>query len=160
MAGVIPIEPDVRSGRTLHLMDLENLRGRSRMTLGEALATVQAYARVATFGPDDLVRLACNAGLYWTVQQDLPGHWDVRPADGRDGADRALLANLDPPFVARRFERLVVGSGDHIFTDLALQVRALGPEVWAVSRRGSLHHELRNAVSRPLHLLTEADTPV
>ena len=152
MAGLIDREPDVRSGRALHLIDLENLSGDPRMDLGRAVATVNAYLRTAACGPDDLVRLACNARLYWRVKQDLPADWDVRPANGSDGADRALLASVDAVFVARRFDRLVVGSGDGIFTELALHVRALGPDVWSVSRPGALHHELRNSVSRPLVL--------
>jgi hypothetical protein len=152
VAGLVPIEPDVGTGRTLHLLDLENLSGHPRMGRSEAVTTVHAYLDLVGFGPTDLVRLACNPDLYWVIEQDLPPDWDVRPAGGANGADRALLANVDPFLVARRFHRLVIGSGDHAFTDLALQVRALGPDVWSVSRRGSLHHELRNSVSRSLSL--------
>ena len=34
---------------------------------------------------------------------------------GRDGADTMLLAQMPPELVAKRFARLVVGSGDGIF---------------------------------------------
>ena len=38
---------------------------------------------------------------------------------GPNSADHALLANADPDWVATRFNRLVIASGDGIFTSTA-----------------------------------------
>ena len=60
-------------------------------------------------------------------------HWApaiLRLAHGPDGADKALIADaaglLDASDIGSRFEDVVIGSGDHIFSFTALRFRKAG----------------------------------
>jgi hypothetical protein len=142
------IDADVPEGRTLHLIDVENLAGGPHVSAEVAHAAIDHYQRTAQWQPTDLTRLACNPWLFMKLAFDLPAGGLTRFGHGADGADRALLAGLDPETVTRRFHRLVIGSGDHCFTDLAAGVRALGGDAWVISRHGSLSRDLERAASR------------
>src|SRR5438270_1347770 len=87
----------------------------------------------------DLVTIAANPGLVYEFLWDLPVECAVHAANGPDGADLALLAHAAPEFVAGRASRLVIGSGDHIFIERALQARAAGVGVLVVSRPSAIH---------------------
>jgi hypothetical protein len=85
------------------------------------------------------VYVAANPGLAQEFVWRLPVQCNLHTAHGRDGADLALLAHAAPEFVGRRAERLVIGSGDHIFISRALQARALGVGVLVVARGDAVH---------------------
>ncbi|MBV8952321.1 MAG: hypothetical protein JOZ99_15715 [Actinobacteria bacterium] len=127
------------SGRTLHLVDLENLIGDARAASSTALQVFERYLALAEWRDGDLVYVATNPALASRIVWDLRVPCHRATACGPDGADRALLNVVSPDFVARRVERLVIGSGDHIFIQRALQVRELGTGVAVVSRPASLH---------------------
>lgn len=59
----------------------------------------------------------------------------VRAGTGPDAADHLLLAQAAPEFVTRRADRVVIGSGDHIFIVRALAVRSSGVGVLVIARR-------------------------
>lgn len=85
----------------------------------------------------------------------------VRRTRGVDGADRLLLEAAEPADVARRFARVVVGSGDHIFTELVIELDRRSVDVAVVSRPEALAGRLRVAVRlsaccRPWTLLNKA----
>jgi hypothetical protein len=71
--------------------------------------------------------------------------WFVSPAHGIqrrvrggvDGPDLALLDAYDLPHAADRFDELVIGSGDHAFTDLAIAACNLGLRTHQVIGCGS-----------------------
>jgi hypothetical protein len=131
------------AGRTLHVIDVENLVGGSRAgaaAVGPALAAYRATVHVAT---DDHVvlgsgpTLAVAAGLAWPGAQLRVGH-------GVDGADRALLASVEPGFVAAHYDRVVVASGDHAFAGLIAALRARRVAVVTIARdRLSLSADVR-----------------
>src|SRR4051812_14471354 len=104
--------------RTLHLVDLENLVG-DPMASGaaalDALDALDRYLTTAGHQDGDHVVLAANPGLVRTVMFDLPVPCNAHAVPGTDGADLMLLEQAEPGFVAARFGRLVVGSGDHEF---------------------------------------------
>jgi hypothetical protein len=52
---------------------------------------------------------------------------------GPDGADKALLATCDAAQIAARYDTVVIASGDHIFADLAADLRERGVAVWNVT---------------------------
>jgi hypothetical protein len=54
-----------------------------------------------------------------------------------------LLSHAPPELVAKRYDRLVVGSGDGIFYPRARDTRALGVDVLVVARNGGCSHLLR-----------------
>jgi len=149
-------DADVPAGRTLHLIDVENLAGGPDVSTEVAHAALDDYRRSAAMGPVDLVRVACNPWLFRKLAFDLPSGWSTGFGHGPDGADRVLLDGLHPKGVCRRFDRLVIGSGDHAFAELAAGVRALGGDVWVISRRRSLSAELGRSASRALTGASEA----
>ncbi|MBA2632897.1 MAG: hypothetical protein H0U86_07870 [Chloroflexi bacterium] len=114
-------------GRTLHLVDLENLIGdpyaKGRMVT-DALAS---YLCAAAWRPGDLVYVASCPPVIAEIGFTPPVPCRLFAARGEDGADLQLLAHAPPELVRRRVERLVIGSGDHIFA----------PVCSRPSRRGS-----------------------
>jgi hypothetical protein len=55
-----------------------------------------------------------------------------------------MLLSLAPPeLVARCYDRLVIGSGDHIFAARAHTARDLGVEILVVARAGGCSSRLR-----------------
>lgn len=130
-------------GRALHLVDLENLAGGSDASAELVEETVAAYRAAASVGPVDLVivasgtRLALDAGLAWPGARLVVGR-------GLDGADRALLAEMaDSVWVATHFDRVVLGSGDGIFSDALASIRARGVATGLVIRAGHFSWKLQ-----------------
>jgi hypothetical protein len=139
----IPKATHAPAGRTLHLVDLENLMGgpmRGVEMLMEAVLQYQAAAHVATLDHAIIAvnpALALHAGLAWPSARLLS-------APGENGADLALVAQVaDRNWVAARYDRLVIGSGDGIFASEVAAFRALGVASGVVSQKCRLSRELR-----------------
>lgn len=81
-----------------------------------------------------------EAGLGW-------GQGQFVFSKGKDGAERALLSEATLA-IASRYDRVVMGSGDGIFTDLAASLQSADIAVRVVSRR--------RCVSRALSLCVQA----
>jgi len=140
-------------GRTLHLVDLENLIGdpyaKGRMVT-EALA---CYLHAAAWRPGDLVYVASCPPVIAEIGFASPVPCRLFAARGEDGADLQLLAHAPPELVRRRVERLVIGSGDHIFAPRALAALEAGVSVGIVSRPEALSGRLV-AIGAPVALMT------
>ena len=127
--------------RRLHLVDIENLAGSRRPTLGQVSRARHLYLERIGFEAMDQVEVASshltlvNAAVGWP-------HAHYRARSGPDGADLALLDVLQHEDVARRFTRVVIGSGDHLFAAEAARLAALGVWVTVVSRKHSLSPRL------------------
>lgn len=138
-----PPEPErPSSGRTLHLLDVENLAG-DPWASDDLLAHARTvYCEVVGYRADDHSIAGCNGRLIHRASTIwMPGGlWRV--GHGADGGENSILAVVDPADVSRRFDRVVIGSGDHAFTDLARALRDLGVEVWVAARPGSLARPL------------------
>lgn len=135
---------DVPVGRALHLVDLENVLGDPRAA-GPCVA--ETYEEVLVRGlhrTGDLVVVAVNPGLaeHFAFTDHTSCQLLVRR--GHDGADLALLGWGTPELIARRFDRLVVASGDGIFAGIVHALRAFGLRVEVLYGRGGvsgrLHH--------------------
>lgn len=143
--------PSVRSrydGRALHLVDLENLTGDPGAG-PERIARVWAtYRGAVPLTPSDHVVVAsCTLfarNAWWVLP--LTGI-QRRVRDGADGADLALREELDVAATARRFDRLVIASGDGGFTAAALEARAAGLHVHQVVGVSRSARRLSAAVS-------------
>ena len=122
------------SHSTLHLVDLENLLGDPRAEADVALATFSAYLDVAGWQADDHVILATNPWLMTKIAFDLPVPASRHAVHGRDGADTMLLSLAPTELVVKRYGRLVIGSGDGIFTNRARAVHDGGIPVDVVAR--------------------------
>ncbi|MFP5377101.1 MAG: NYN domain-containing protein [Acidimicrobiia bacterium] len=129
-------------GRTLHLIDIENLVRGSGATPAEVAGALAAYRAAVAIGPGDHVviasgrRLLMAAGLAWPGARLLLGA-------GVDGADLALLDASPPAAVAAAYDRVVIGSGDGIFATRAAELRRAGVVVAVVSLATSLAVDLR-----------------
>ena len=133
--------------RELHLVDVENLLAGPFFLAAEVARLRPLYGRVSQMTASAHVVIGCSAdesmlesGLGWCGARQV---W-IR---GTDGADRALLDVAFNENVAGRFARVVIGSGDGIFANLAANLQALGCHVTVVSRADALSARLRFAVA-------------
>lgn len=120
-------------GRTLHLVDLENLMGEHRYE-GDAVAALSRYLELARWSEGDQVIVAAHPEIARQVGFAKPVHCNLHATVGDDAADVMLLAQAPTELVVRRYNRLVIGSGDGIFVARARAVREHGVPVLVVSR--------------------------
>jgi hypothetical protein len=124
------------AGRALHLVDIENLSGGPHRSPAEHLRAYRAYERRAEVRPGDQIVVAACGRVMASLAFGLPDGIARHCANGDDGADAVLLGYGTAEFIADRYERLVIGSGDHAFVGLAEDAYALGMTVLVVSGRG------------------------
>jgi hypothetical protein len=138
---------DAVACRGLHLVDLENLLADPWATGPAVGRALDEYLDRAEFQPGDLVFVAGNPWLMvelgWS-QIDSAERADCHrfAARGPQGADTKLLEASPLAWVARRFERLIVGSGDGVFADRLGAARAAGLAVRVVARRDAISGRL------------------
>ena len=128
------------------MVDVENLAGTPTLT-PEIVSAVRAlYLEVVGVNEGDHVVIASSHhGAYgaWMGWSDNPRRL---LGSGPDGADNCLLGVLSGEKVATRFNHVVIGSGDGIFSTAAAQLQEAGVAVTVVSRPGSLSRQLSFAV--------------
>jgi hypothetical protein len=129
--------------RALHLIDLENLIGDPWATGPGVAETYERALAAAGHAPGDLVVVAANRWLLAELGFVAHTSCQMLVAHGRDGADLALLGWGNPEWIAGRFARLVVASGDGIFGDAVARAHALGVRVDVVHGGGALSKRLR-----------------
>jgi len=116
----------LRAPRTLHILDIENLL-EGVVTSARVTEFWKQYARLAPVGEDDLVVVGCARRVAMSVLFSLPRRFSVvLGEDVKDGADVALLRAVDPVHQAKRFDRVVIGSGDGAFEPMAWMFREGG----------------------------------
>ena len=111
-------------GRTLHLVDIENLLCQPpRLVTGDrAVQVFDQYLETAGWRSGDSVMIASNPKLMRRMAfqlTDFPCR--MLCAWGESAADELLLGAV-PNHVETRYARVVVGSGDHIFSALINQL--------------------------------------
>lgn len=144
-------------GRTLALLDVENLLPGDPAEADaddyrHALAEAAAVAELTTTDSTVLaVGSGNDTGLFACV-----GTWPgaaVRCRGGLDGADRALTEHVaDVDAVARSYDQVVIGSGDHHFIACVRRLRASGVRTTVVARADKLSGQLRRVADRVLLL--------
>ena len=129
----------------LHLVDVENLLGTPWFTWHAVADLRRAYDSVSAASDrahyvvgTSAGRNLIEAGLGWRQ-----GQWVF--SKGKDGAERAILSEFTLAN-AIRYDRVVIGSGDGIFVNLAAALQSVGAEVCVVSRRRSLSKALSLSV--------------
>lgn len=139
--------------RALHLVDLENLLGGTAACAGDIENAWSVFSFGVGIGQTDHVVVATSHRLARVAWFALPpGRVQLRVRSGPNGADLALLAELDVRHAAARFDWLVIASGDGIFTAAALAARANGLKVHQVTGRGQSHRDLHAACTRHTQL--------
>ncbi|WP_373065396.1 NYN domain-containing protein [Gemmatimonas sp.] len=143
----VPRASHAPAGRTLHLLDLENLAGGPKVAQSELDAAVAMYREAAALSHHDLVVVAVNPALAVAAGRTCSGA-RVVVRGGPNGADEALLSVVaDREWVAARFDRVVIGSGDGIFTELANDLRALGIAVGVIAQAVRVSSRLARAAT-------------
>jgi hypothetical protein len=132
--------------RVLHLIDAENLIGGASFTHREALQVRLAYEDAAPVGNVNQVILATSHHAALPAWRAWPPSTRRLLGSGENGADLALLSVLAGERVEKRFDRVVIGSGDGIFAFAAAGLQAAGCEVTIVTRPEALSKQLRLAV--------------
>ena len=122
------------TNRELHLIDIEN-------ELGTGLVKSADIARFRTFyleannvptNAHIVVATSSSQGLL-EASVGWPGARTVW-LPGEDGADRALLEIAYEENVEKRYDKVVIGSGDHIFAEAAQSLQNLGVKVKVFAR--------------------------
>lgn len=134
------------AGRTLHLVDVENLAEAAHLDEAAVAEQGDSYRSVVDVGAVDHVWIASHPRLAYAARSGWPGA-RILVGHGPDGADLALLDALAMDDIAERFDEVVVGSGDGVFASTALQLRLLGLQVGVVARAESLSRRLAQAAS-------------
>lgn len=131
--------------RELHLLDIENLLGRSRFRAADVVRFREFYLDRNHVADDAQLIIATSsrrgiveAGLGW------PGARCVFKC-GHNGADLALLNVIKTEHVDGRFEKVIIASGDAIFTDVAKQMQELGVAVTVFAHARSVSKRLTHA---------------
>jgi hypothetical protein len=135
---------DSQAAITLHLVDIDNLTGDPRINDGETHGVVrEAYFAAAGFdlGDQIVVGVTGQHDHAQTVRSVWPDA-HVLAAHGRDGADLALLGALASASL-ENVRRVVIGSGDRIFTVAVDHARRHGLAVHVVGRAHSTAASLR-----------------
>ena len=148
----------IAAGRTLHLVDIENLAGGSRADRATLSWATQAYGEAVRYRSHDHRIVACGPRLAYEVGLLWPGAL-LKVGRGIDGADRVLGDHADPSFVGAHYDRVVVGSGDHYFAPVVAELIGAGLDVAVVCRRDALARSL-DVVAPVVWLLDEVSTPL
>jgi hypothetical protein len=132
--------------RTAYLLDLDNLAGSGGPTKSQIEEVLRTFEARNQPGPSDQVFCAGTSVSAFWAKLSRPGYL-TRSAFGEDGADRVLISIANPLFLANRFHRFVIGSGDGAFGALVKDLRTFGLLVEIMTGRGRLHHQLYQAVA-------------
>lgn len=133
----------MRHGRTLHLVDIENLIGDSEATVHTIRTVWETYKVVAGIHEGDTVFIGCadNMGrnALLAIRDNVRFIW----RNGEHGGENALMDMADPSWAARRFEWVVIASGDGGFIPWVHEAQARGIKTWLVSGNAQVSVELR-----------------
>ena len=137
-----PRAPYVREGRTLHILDIENLCGGPEQIPVAIHGVADSYRQLAGVSDGDLGVLGMNPSSFVKCVGVFPGCRRVG-GHGPDGADTALLKVLDDlEWIAGRFDRVVIGSGDHCFAPALMGLAQHGILAGVVAREDSVSNSL------------------
>lgn len=138
--------------RTLHLLDVEYLGCGPTLSAGDLDLVLDRYRPRVDWHVGDIIIGAASTWTYTRIAFDCPRGLRLLPAGG--GPDAADLRLIDEARVLdlTRYDRVVIASGDHAFTDLAEEIHRLEREVWVAGYSFNTSRRLRAAVDRVVEL--------
>jgi hypothetical protein len=144
------------TGRKYVLVDIENLTSAASMDPNRALEQWETIKRIAGLTDSDHIVMGAARSVARKYRPHLSGRnvrW-VIGANSTDAADNALLAATNLHLVSRRFDTIVIASGDHAFADLASRARTGGLAVEVLSERSMTSRALLIEATRylPIHV--------
>jgi hypothetical protein len=165
--GVMPTKPkNHKRLRRLALIDIENLAASPILTFSQVNSIHDAIKLVYPLQPRDLVYVGGHYGnaLACDFFARL-NHGSTCLLNGPDGADKALIRRaIEIPEGSfnsdiHPVKELLIGSGDHIFADTALQMKQRGISVTVLSRQECLSKKLAEVANRVILLNTKSVDP-
>ena len=133
--------------RTAFFLDMDNLTGSGQPTSEQVRGVLDEFERICRPGKSDQVYCAGTAITAYHCADYRP-NYRVAAGRGKDGADKRLLELGDPEHVSRRFQRVVIGSGDGIFATIAHEYTRRGLKVELVAGKGAISRSLKRALPR------------
>jgi len=130
--------------RKIVLIDLENMLFGKHQSEEDPTSSrsEQILSLAEARRPGDQLIVGCNPQLAFLARELFPAA-QIVTGKGKDGADLALVATIDPQHAAHRFSELCIVSGDHAFTQLAHEARRAGLSVRVVAPHAGLSTTLR-----------------
>lgn len=131
------------------MIDIENISGGAIRSLAQARWAQKIITSTLDLHGDEQVVIGVsksgviNTGPVWPAARLVHGC-------GVDGADHALLDVLNNENIARRFDEVVLVSGDGIFTEVVATLGGHGVEVMVVAHQVSLAKRLKLAATRTI----------
>ena len=142
----IKVQPKVgnqKLGRTAFIVDIDNLCGSGLAPKQMVEGAVGAIHNRYRPTENDLVYCAATALAAYHCKAIWPG-CTVRVGRGQDGSDLQLLKDADPKWLAERFTRVVIASGDGIFATLATDLIGMGVRVEVAVGNGGVSSKLKS----------------
>lgn len=149
------------STRTHHFLDIENLCGTNDLDTELVTSTFLDYLNVTCAAESDLVTVTSSHHNYKTVAFALKAIRSLhlpQPRSGPDGADLVLVDEIDATRMRKGFDRICIGSGDHIFAFPLARLSNLGFHTTSVSRRDSCSMHVTRTADTILYLPDHAPT--
>jgi len=131
--------------RTAYFLDIDNLCGTGTPGPNLVRTTIESFESEFTQESGDLIFCAGTRISALNIKLLRPAY-HTRCGRGIDGADRQLLELMDIDWLARRFDRVVLGSGDHIFGGKIESLKSSGLDVQIFCRAGALSGLLLRAL--------------
>lgn len=133
------------ANRELHLIDIENELGTGQVTAAD-ISRFRSFYLKANNVPANahIVVASSNSQNLLESAFGWPGARTVW-LPGQDGADRALLEIAYEENVEKRYDKVVIASGDHIFAEAAEALQNLGVKVKVFARAVFVSVILRSA---------------
>ncbi|WP_299305878.1 NYN domain-containing protein [uncultured Brachybacterium sp.] len=121
------------SERTLYLVDIENMVGSAELSQGDVSRTQRRIEGAIEPSAGDHTVIAASHHNAAAMHFGWAGPAQRVVRSGKDGADLALLAAVaDVSWVAERYGRVVLASGDHTFTFAVTSLKNAGVEVLVI----------------------------
>lgn len=144
------------TGRTIHLIDIENLCGEARPSKAQVEHARKRYLGVVGGENRDQFIVASSKGNLLNSSSGWPkARYLAR--DGKDGADICLARVVVEEGVAERFDSVVMASGDHGLAPFVSQLARRGLDTTVVSLRDSLSRDMRMAAHKCIVLTPELE---
>ncbi|MHA7239568.1 NYN domain-containing protein [Arthrobacter sp. TMS1-12-1] len=139
-------------GRTLFVIDIENMVGSGTALTAPQVGKVQIRINAAvTFMAGDHTVIASNQNNAAVVCFTWKGPACRKIRSGKDGADQALLEDLnDPTWVASHYDHVVIASGDHAFANTVAAIKSAGCPVTVIAPNVGLSKRMRLAAGPDL----------
>ena len=141
----------IRSTRSIHLIDIENLCGKSRLTIPLARFVWGMYLELIDVGPEDHVVVASSHVNLFAADEAIAGARQL-VRSGRDGADIELAKVIVYEQIHERFGHVYLGSGDGGLAPFAHDLALRGMRVTSVSRMRSTSIRMRMAASDSIYI--------